>query len=75
MNAFTKMRKKRGYSQESVAAAIGVERSTIAKWETGIAKPRIDNLLALSELYKCGVNELLATSQDEETDLTSEEAI
>ena len=43
MNSFAKMRKKRGYSQESVAAAIGVERSTIAKWETGIAKPRIDN--------------------------------
>lgn len=75
MNAFTKMRKKRGYSQESVAAAIGVERSTIAKWETGIAKPRIDNLLALSELYKCGVNELLATSQEDDTDLTSEEAM
>lgn len=75
MNAFTKMRKKRGFSQESVAAAIGVERSTIAKWETGIAKPRIDNLLALSELYQCGVNELLATSREEESKMTSEEAV
>ena len=75
MNAFTKMRKKRGYSQESVAEAIGVERSTIAKWETGIAKPRIDNLLALSELYKCGVNELLATSQDDGPINESEEAV
>lgn len=75
MNSFAKMRKKRGYSQESVAAAIGVERSTIAKWETGIAKPRIDNLLALSELYKCGVNELLDTSQENESINEAEEAV
>lgn len=75
MNAFTKMRKRRGYSQESVAAAIGVERSTIAKWETGIAKPRIDNLLALSDLYKCGVDELLSTSQDADVQMTNEEAV
>lgn len=75
MNSFAKVRKKRGYSQESVAAAIGVERSTIAKWETGIAKPRIDNLLALSELYKCGVNELLDTSQENESINEAEEAV
>lgn len=75
MNAFTKIRKKRGYSQEFVASAIGVERSTIAKWETGIAKPRIDNLLALSELYKCDVNELLVTSQNDTPINKSEEAV
>ena len=48
MNAFVEMRKKKGYSQGSVAATIGVERSTIAKWETNAAKPRVDHLIALS---------------------------
>lgn len=66
MNAFVEIRKKRGYSQECVAAIIGVERSTIAKWETGVAKPRVDNLIALSELYDCSIGELLTEAPTNE---------
>lgn len=58
MNAFVEMRKKKGYSQGSVAATIGVERSTIAKWETNAAKPRVDHLIALSKLYDCSIGDL-----------------
>ena len=60
MNGFVRMRKRAQMSQESVALAINVERSTIAKWETGVANPRVSTLVALSNLYHCEISDLLA---------------
>ena len=59
MNPFRKYRLKAGLRQETVAAALNVDRSTIAKWETGIAKPRADKLIAIAKLYECKIGELL----------------
>lgn len=52
-------RKKNKMKQEEIAVKIGVDRSTIAKWETGAAKPRADKLPALAKILNCTVDQLL----------------
>ena len=69
MNAFAKRRIKAGFLQEEVATAINVDRSTVAKWETGVAKPRADKLIAISQLYKCPVEALLSGGDDAQEDV------
>lgn len=59
MNPFKRCRIKAGLRQETAASALDVDRSTIAKWETGIAKPRADKLNAIAKLYDCSIVELL----------------
>ena len=52
-------RKKQGLSQIELAEALEVSRQTVSKWETGVALPSAENLLALSRLYGVPVDELL----------------
>ena len=52
-------RKAKGLLQSDVADFCGVKRSTVAKWESGAAFPRIDKLKKLAALFGCSVNELL----------------
>ena len=52
-------RKKALLKQEEVAEKIGIDRSTVAKWETGKAMPRPDRLLELAKLYGCTMENLM----------------
>lgn len=54
-----KLRREKDITQEELAKAVGVERSTVAKWETGRSKPKADGLLKLSVALNCTVDELL----------------
>ena len=54
-----KYREKANLTQEALAAKLYVERSTIAKWESGQAKPRADTLMKLAAVLGCTVDELL----------------
>ena len=51
-----------GFTQEMVAAALGIQRSTVAMWEAGRSLPRADKLRALSRLYGCTADDLLKQS-------------
>lgn len=53
-------------TQEMVANELGIDRSTVAKWETGAASPRTDKLLQLARLLNCTVDELLSEEQRED---------
>jgi transcriptional regulator with XRE-family HTH domain len=46
--------------QVDVAEALGVERSTVASWETGRASPEARLILPLAKLLKIPADELLA---------------
>ena len=48
-----------GMLQEEVAAAVGVDRSAVAHWESGRTVPRTEKLLKLARLYGCTVEALL----------------
>lgn len=52
-------RKANGYSQEELAARIGVSRQAISKWERGESSPDTDNLITLAKLYGVTIDELI----------------
>lgn len=59
MNIIEGKRKVLGLNQGDLAEKLGVDRSTVAKWETGAAKPRTDALIKLCEILSCSADELL----------------
>lgn len=59
MNQFQQLREKKGMSQAQLANTLGLERSTIAKWETGTSMPRANLLPKLASTLGCTVDELL----------------
>jgi len=54
-----RIRKEKGYSQEKVAHAIGVARSTIAMWEKGASQPDHNSLKALADFFDVTTDFLL----------------
>lgn len=51
-------RKASGYTQESLAAAIGVKKSTISGYESGNSEPDMDKIVKLMALLKVDANYL-----------------
>lgn len=59
MEEIKRYREKNGISQKEIAESLGVCQQSVAKWETGAAKPRADKLPALAKLLHCTVDQLL----------------
>ena len=57
-------RKKSNMTQAAVADALGVDQTTVSKWEKGEALPRADTLIKLAALFNCTVDELLKRPAD-----------
>jgi len=53
------LRKRKGKSQEEVAAALGLNRSTYSGYENNIAQPNLDNILQISKYYGLSIEELI----------------
>ncbi|MGP3916325.1 helix-turn-helix domain-containing protein [Nonomuraea sp. 10N515B] len=67
----TQRRKTLGHSQESLAHAVGVERSTVVRWESGETEPRAWHRPKLAEVLQLPLGELddiLAPTPDDEAD-------
>lgn len=58
-NRLQELRKKNGYSQESLAEKLDVSRQAVSKWERGEAAPDTDNLIMLAKLYQVSLDELV----------------
>ncbi len=54
-----KLRKDSGYTQEELADIMSVSRQSISKWESDIAFPETEKIVALSKLYHCSTDYLL----------------
>ena len=63
MNEIQMMRNRLGITQEELAAVIEVDRSTIAKWETGKALPRAELLPKLARALNCSIDNLLSDKE------------
>ena len=61
------LRKQAKLSQEMMAEKIGVSRQAITKWETGLGVPDIENLVAIADLFKLSLDELICRDIEHET--------
>ena len=57
------LRKKKGLTQEELAAALYVSRTAVSKWESGRGYPNIDSLKAIAAFFSVTVDELLSSDQ------------
>ncbi|WP_105615363.1 DUF5680 domain-containing protein [Vallitalea okinawensis] len=53
------LRKQKIMSQEKLAEAIGISRQAVAKWEAGQSFPDMNNLIALSGLFRVSIDKLV----------------
>lgn len=53
------LRRGRGFSQEDLAAELGVTRQTVSKWEVGESTPDMAKLVAMGELFGISLDELV----------------
>ena len=68
------IRRESGMSQEQLAAALGVSRQSVSKWEAGASMPELSKILQLSELFMVTTDYLLKESEDRKNfDSVSEE--
>lgn len=66
------LRKKNGYSQETLADQLHVVRQTISKWEKGISVPDAVMLERMAELFDVPVSVLLGGGPEVEEEQPSE---
>lgn len=59
MNGIQSKRVLKRVTQEDLAVYLSVDRSTIAKWETGMSAPRAGTLKKLAAYFGCSIDELL----------------
>lgn len=53
------LRRQANLSQQELAERLHVSRQSISKWELGTAKPDLDNMIRLSELFGVSLDELV----------------
>lgn len=52
-------RKKKKYSQNSIANILNITKATYSKYELGIITPSIDKIIILANLYKVSIDYLI----------------
>lgn len=65
-------RRRKGYSQESLAQKLGLSRQAVSKWERAESSPDTENLIALARLYGVSLDDLLNTSSEVVDDIEFE---
>lgn len=55
------LRKKKGITQEELAARLNVVRQTVSKWEKGLSVPDSELLIKLAEILEVPVSQLLGS--------------
>jgi Predicted transcriptional regulators len=53
------LRKRKGWSQEELAEALGVSRQSVSKWESGGSMPDLEKIIKMSELFGVSTDYLL----------------
>lgn len=53
------LRKQNGWSQEELAAQLGISRQSVSKWESGNAIPDLDKIIKMSNIFGVSTDYLL----------------
>ena len=59
MNRIREYRERHGLTQEELARRLKIDRSSVAKWESGCNTPRLAHLLELAKIFRCSIDELI----------------
>lgn len=57
------LRNSKGVSQQKLAEALGVSRSTVAMWETGNSEPDSEMLITIANYFDVSVDYLLGKTE------------
>ena len=60
------LRKKKGITQEELAARLNVVKQTVSKWEKGLSVPDSELLIKLAEILEVPVSRLLGSKIEAE---------
>lgn len=63
MKTLKNLREKVNITQKDLATSLGVDTSTVTKWETGAAMPRADKLPELAKILGCEVSDLFESEE------------
>ena len=79
-NQIKELRKEKNITQNQLAAAIGVSRSSVAMWETNNTQPDFDLIKKLADYFGVSIDYLLGyeikpTEQKENLEITSQEKV
>lgn len=66
MDRLRQLREAAGLTQIQLALRVGVTQGTIAHWERGARLPQVENLVKISNVLGCGVDELLGLGAAQE---------
>lgn len=69
------VRKKRGFTQVTLAEELEVSKGTVAMWETGKRKPDFEMLCRLSEMLDVKIDYLLGQTDDDSSPTLSDDEI
>ena len=64
------LRKGKGLSQSELGKLIGVTNKAVSKWETGEAKPAINQLLKLSKIFNVSIDEIIEETEQQNKKIT-----
>ena len=59
MSKIREYRERHELSQEELARNLGLDRSSVAKWESGRNKPRLNHLLNMTKIFNCTIDDLV----------------
>lgn len=59
MTTLKKIRKLHHISQIELAQEIGVTQGAVSHWESGDAKPTLENLIAIAKFFGCKIDDLI----------------
>ena len=59
-----RLRKEKGWSQETLAEKLNVSRQAITKWETGEGSPDIENLKNIALYFHVSVDYLVGSTTE-----------
>ncbi|WP_268912997.1 helix-turn-helix domain-containing protein [Lentilactobacillus sp. SPB1-3] len=61
-----KLRIAKNLSQDDIAQKLFVPRDAVNRWESGESTPDLDNLVKLSKLLNCSLDELVLGNKEDE---------
>ncbi len=62
----TQLRKQQDWSQEDLAAQLGISRQSVSKWESGASIPDLDKIVSMSRLFQVSTDYLLKEEMETE---------